>query len=168
MELRLTRTEDLERVLELIGQAREFLRVQGVNQWQDGYPNRESILEDIVLEQSYVLEDGDRLVGTAVLAFGGEPTYEKIYGGQWNTGAQSGVIHRIATDAGSRGRGVATKLLLGLEEICARRGVFGLRVDTHRENKPMQGLLKKRGYRECGTIYLSDGVSERVAFDKIL
>ena len=39
-----------------------------------------------------------------------------------------------------------------------------LRIDTHEDNKPMQGALKKFGFRECGIIHLERG-AERIAFD---
>ena len=39
-----------------------------------------------------------------------------------------------------------------------------MRIDTHEDNKPMQGALKKFGFRECGVIHLERG-AERIAFD---
>ena len=39
-----------------------------------------------------------------------------------------------------------------------------VRIDTHEDNKPMQGALKKFGFRECGVIHLERG-AERIAFD---
>lgn len=40
-----------------------------------------------------------------------------------------------------------------------------IRIDTHRNNIPMQKTLIKNGYRVCGTIYLENG-DERIAFQK--
>ncbi len=40
-----------------------------------------------------------------------------------------------------------------------------IRIDTHDDNKPMQGLLKKSGFQYCGRITLADG-SPRIAFQK--
>lgn len=48
---------------------------------------------------------------------------------------------------------------------CAVAG--NVRIDTHRDNQPMQALLKKCGFAYCGRIFLADG-SERIAFQKTL
>ena len=40
-----------------------------------------------------------------------------------------------------------------------------MKIDTHADNKPMQNLLLKLGFKKCGIIYIADG-SQRVAFQK--
>ena len=45
------------------------------------------------------------------------------------------------------------------------KGIKNIRVDTHKDNKSMQGLLLKNNYKYCGVIYLEDG-SKRIAFEK--
>ena len=39
------------------------------------------------------------------------------------------------------------------------------KIDTHRDNKVMQNLLKKNGFSYCGIICLND-CSERLAYQK--
>lgn len=39
-----------------------------------------------------------------------------------------------------------------------------LRIDTHRDNLPMQGASIKAGFERAGVVYVSDG-TPRVAFD---
>ena len=41
-----------------------------------------------------------------------------------------------------------------------------LRADTHRDNRIMQHILQKHGFRYCGIIYLLNG-DERLAYQKI-
>lgn len=45
--------------------------------------------------------------------------------------------------------------------------IDSIRIDTHRDNKPMQHLLNKNGFRYCGIIYLEDG-DERLAYQRCL
>ena len=45
-------------------------------------------------------------------------------------------------------------------EICKN-----LKIDTHRDNIPMQRALAKHGFRPCGTVYLENG-DARVAYQK--
>ena len=39
-----------------------------------------------------------------------------------------------------------------------------LRIDTHKDNIPMQKALEKNGFGRCGMIYTDDG-SQRIAYD---
>ena len=46
-----------------------------------------------------------------------------------------------------------------------------MRIDTHPGNAPMRRLLLKRGYAECGTVYIdhAEGATpDRVAYEKLL
>ena len=43
MELRKAKREDLEQIMELIDNAKCFLRSQGVDQWQNGYPDNDCL-----------------------------------------------------------------------------------------------------------------------------
>lgn len=56
-------------VMTIIRMAQQSFRDQGVDQWQDGYPNEEVILEDIRKGQSYVAEEKGIILGTAVISF---------------------------------------------------------------------------------------------------
>ena len=44
MKLRLTTTNDLTAVMTIINQAKVYFKEQGINQWQDGYPDELTIL----------------------------------------------------------------------------------------------------------------------------
>jgi RimJ/RimL family protein N-acetyltransferase len=41
-----------------------------------------------------------------------------------------------------------------------------VRIDTHADNKVMQHVLEKRGFRRTGIIYLENG-DPRIAFEKV-
>ena len=43
MKFRKTTMEDVLAVLEIIGQAQEYLKQKRIEQWQNGYPNRNSM-----------------------------------------------------------------------------------------------------------------------------
>lgn len=42
MILRQTKLEDISRVMEIINQAKCYFKENGIDQWQDGYPNEET------------------------------------------------------------------------------------------------------------------------------
>ena len=47
MILRPTKIEDISRVIDIINQAKTYFKNNDIGQWQDGYPNEETIEKDI-------------------------------------------------------------------------------------------------------------------------
>jgi GNAT superfamily N-acetyltransferase len=167
MEFRKTVKTDINDVMNIIRQAQTYFKELGINQWQDNYPNVETINNDIDNENSYVLLKEGIIVATAAVSFDGERTYDFIYEGKWISNNEYAVIHRIAVDNNYKGLGLSSKIIKNVEQLCLSKGVYSIKVDTHEENLSMQKLLKKNKFQYCGVIYLEDG-SKRIAFEKIL
>ena len=47
MEIRMAYPNEIQRIMEIIQDAKESLEQRKVDQWQDGYPNEDIIFEDI-------------------------------------------------------------------------------------------------------------------------
>lgn len=167
MTLRKSTRLDLPDIMAIISHAQESLRLQNIDQWQNQYPNEDTILNDMKQENSYVFVDdsNQKVVATVALSFDGEETYNQIYQGKWILDEPYGVIHRIAVHKEYLGSGVAAKLIHQIQDIARKQGVHSLRIDTHKDNVPMQKLLNKLAFTQCGIIYLKDG-SERLAYEK--
>ena len=79
MNFRKSTFDDVDRILEIIEKAKIELRQLGLDQWQNGYPNREVIENDVKNGISYVLEEisekndksenqiSKKIIGTIVL-----------------------------------------------------------------------------------------------------
>lgn len=167
MYIRKSTMEDLPEILELYRQARKFMRDHGnAGQWGDSYPEPEIVIRDIREGNSYLCVERVKETGAerplAVFFYSGQadPDYDRIDDGEWMNDAPYGVVHRIASGFGGR-RGAASFCIAWAFEQCGN-----LRMDTHRDNIPMQKLLKKSGFVRCGQIYIRDG-SPRIAFQKI-
>lgn len=159
MENRHTVLEELNKVMTIYDHARQYMRQNGNhNQWINGYPEIELIAKDIDEKRSYVCVDEDEIVGVFCFTIGIDPTYLKIYEGDWLDEEPYGVVHRIAS--ASHKKGVASFCLDWCYKQCGN-----IRIDTHEDNFVMQNLLLKNGYLRCGTIYLESG-APRVAFQK--
>lgn len=165
MILRLSNEKDLISIMEIINEGKEFLKSNNINQWQNGYPNEEVILNDINNNESYIIENNGEVLGTTALSFRGERTYDKIYEGKWISTGDYAVIHRIAVSRVKGRKNIGTEILKKSEEICLSKGINNIKIDTHENNKAMQRLLLKNNYKYCGIIYLVDG-SKRMAFEK--
>jgi len=166
MEFRKTVEADINDIMNIIKQAQEYFKEQGIDQWQNNYPNVDTIRNDILKGHSYVLLKDTNIVATAAVSFNGEKTYDSIYEGKWISNNEYAVIHRIAVDNTYKGLGLSSQIIKNAEELCLNKGVHSIKVDTHEENISMQNLLKKNKFQYCGVIYLEDK-SKRIAFEKL-
>lgn len=153
-------TADTNKILTIIDEARTIMRENGnMTQWTNGYPSRETILEDITNEHAFVCIEGEETVGYFCLMLGKNPdTNYNIIEGNWLNENPYGVIHRLAS--GRTVKGIAQKAF-----DFAFTKTNNIKVDTLHENIPMQNFLKKNGFEYCGVIYVSDG-TPRDAFQK--
>ena len=160
MQIRKTMAADLAQIDEIYKNAKKFMAATGnVNQWNSGRPNMQTSREDMEKGIGYVAEENGEILAVFMFSQAPDPTYAKIYDGAWLSEAPYGVIHRIAV--AKQGQGIVGKCI----DECFSR-CHNLRIDTHRDNLPMQNALKKHGFVYCGIIHLENG-DERIAFQKI-
>ena len=162
MEIRLAFPNEVNQIMQVIEGAKKCLAETGSTQWQNGYPNTDTIIEDIISGQAYVaLEEGELLAYAAVTK-SPEKAYEEIYDGSWE-GRESEylVFHRIAVASDVQGQGVAQTFLEGLIEGF---DYLDFRSDTHAKNKAMQHIFEKLGFKQVGKVPV-DG--ERLAYQKL-
>lgn len=167
MEFRNSVESDINNIMNIIKQAQEYFRKNGISQWQNNYPNEEIIKNDIFNKFSYVLVKRSMIAGTVAVSFAGEENYRFIYEGDWISNKNYAVIHRIAVKDDYKGQGLSSYMIEQVESMCLNKDVHSIRVDTHEKNISMQKLLIKNEFQFCGIIYLGDK-SKRLAFEKIV
>lgn len=158
--------DQLSAAMDLISDGKRYLKEQGSDQWQTGYPDETDIREDILRGRGYFVTDGAQPLAYLCVDFEGEPAYGQIRG-QWLTGSSPyGVIHRLAIRSESRGKGLSREIFSLAEELCRNCGAQSIRVDTDEKNKIMQHILQKNGFVPCGTIWFAGG--DKLAYEKVL
>ena len=81
MELLRSSRNKLEHIIKIIREAQEYLAIQNIDQWQNGYPNKEAVLRDIKNNESYIVTTKESIIiGTAMFSTKKEPTYKSIEG----------------------------------------------------------------------------------------
>lgn len=166
MIFRKAELSDLSNIREIINDAKAYLKESEVTQWQGEYPTDELLISDINLGNSYIVEDKGMVIGTSVISFDGESTYDEI-DGCWLSEGKFVVIHRLAVRKNSKNKNVASSLLKFAENLAKQNGVYSIKIDTHKDNNTMKNLMKKNEFVYCGVIKLED-YSERIAFEKTL
>lgn len=160
-KIRETRMADVETVMQVFAAAKGIMRKTGnLHQWGDGYPSEEVVRADMEKNGSFVVEDDGRVVGYFAFLPSPDPTYEKIYDGEWlDDTREYHVVHRIASFPEVHG------VFSSIMDFCVAHDK-NIRIDTHRDNKVMQHNLLKNGFSYCGIIYLLSG-DERLAYQLI-
>ena len=74
MEIRKAVKSDVNNIMKIIKQAQEYFKNQGIDQWQNNYPNIDTINSDILNGNNYVMIKDNDIVATAVIIFDGEET----------------------------------------------------------------------------------------------
>jgi hypothetical protein len=165
MKLRRADFSEAISIWEILQQAIEQRRLDGSEQWQNGYPNQQTVYDDITNGYGYVITDNDIVIAYAAIIFGIEPAYNEIEG-QWLTNGEYVAVHRVAALNAVKGQGVATKLFKLLEDLSIEHNVFSIKVDTNFDNHPMLKILEKLEYSYCGEIFF--GGAPRKAYEKVL
>jgi len=149
----------------ILQEAIEQRRLDGSSQWQDGYPNEQTIADDLRDGYAYVLTDEDKVIAYAAIIFGVEPAYNEIEG-EWLSIQDYVVVHRVATAKTYKAKGIATQLFLMIEEMALLRQIYSVKVDTNFDNIPMMKILDKLGYTYCGEVFYRG--APRRAYEKLL
>ncbi len=99
-------------------------------------------------------QKSEEIAATFLFLPGPEDAYNSLKDGNWPENTENYfMIHSFASSM--KARGAATFCF----EWCEKQsGVRCIKVDTHKNNIPMQNLLKKLGYAYCGKCYYFDEV----------
>lgn len=172
VECRKAEESDLEDILLITRQARNYLKKHRVDQWQDDYPAEQHFRVDLERGDLYVLTYGGRVCAFFSISSQPEKTYDSLTDGKWSEpDAPYCVLHRCAVAAEFRGSGLSREMMKKVEEITLSCGVRVLRADTHKKNKAMLSLLRSVGFDFRGNISVIVGEghdARRQAFDKVI
>ena len=160
---------DIEDIMLIVRQARNYLKKHRVDQWQGEYPTQDIFAADIANGECYAVTYGERLAGFFCLTEAPESGYDKITDGKWHGEGKYCTLHRMAIEARFRGTGLSDMLVDFADETAKAKDAECVRTDTHRKNKAMQKLLKRKGYAYRGNVLVSSEPGHdpaRQAFEK--
>ena len=165
--LKKANSTEIEEIMSVIEDGKEFLKQQGINQWQHGSPGHSDVENDIKKGTSYVYELDGEIAGTAMLNTY-DADYEK-YPTIWTKCNNYLVIHRLAVKKEYRSQGIGHKFMNDIILFAKENSIEYIRIDTHKDNKIMRKYLSKNNFKELDEIKLSIKNSlddkERIAYE---
>lgn len=171
VEYRTATEDDLDGIMLIVRQARNYLKKHRVDQWQGAYPDEAAFMRSISLGECYVIEYGGRMAGFFCLSCEPEKDYDTLTDGRWHEPESYCTLHRSAVEASFRGTGLSDYILRFSGKIAGEKGARAIRTDTHRKNEAMKKLLKRCGYTYRGNVIIAsepDRDPRRQAFEKLL
>ena len=165
IQLRKAKAPDVERIWQIILQAKEQMRLLNSQQWQDGYPTVESIIDDIDKGYGYVLSRNKEVIAYAAVVFDGEQAYNHLQG-TWLSDYPYVVVHRLAVAEEMKRQGIATLFMQKIGELSRKKDIYSFRVDTNFDNLYMQKIFARLGFTYCGEV-VYPGANQRMAYEKL-
>ena len=94
MKIRIAKKSDLENIMRMYNSCVNGMIKNGIDQWDESYPNKQIISEDIKAKTYYVLEIQEQVIGGINIDKNQDPTYLDIH---WRDNSNSFlVVHRLA------------------------------------------------------------------------
>lgn len=164
---RRAQNSDVDKIVQILNDAISFLKESGSSQWQSGYPNRETVEEDIEKQVAWVLTVDNEVAGYAAVVIGREPTYADIEGKWENNVDTYATIHRIAVSSKFRGMHLSQFFLSNIISLTYAQGINNFRIDTSRKNKIVQHIAVSHNFIERGIIQVTEDPvdSSRIAYE---
>ena len=147
--------KDAGPIMSLISECTKDMEVNGIYQWDDKYPTRETIEVDIAKRSLHVFRIDGKCCGIIALDGNEPPEYGDVHW-KYKT-AKVLVVHRLAVDPLWQKRGIARRLMDFAEQYGQTNGYQAIRLDAFIKNPRGVKLYELRGYRKAGTVILRKG-----------
>ena len=141
-------TNQINEVFSVFSAAIINMEKQEIHQWDEIYPDKEIIAEDIARNQMYIGKIDNKITVCFVLS---EEYDEEYKNGKWQwPDARFCIIHRLCVSPDFQNRGIAAETLKYIENLCKSQGYDSIRLDCFTENPYSRKLYEKAGYSVVG------------------
>ena len=138
----------------------------GIDQWDETYPNDEIIIEDLNVGTYYVAEMNETIIGGINIDKNQDDTYLSL---DWKDKSDSFlVVHRLGVKEEFWNKKIGKDLMLFTEKLVIEKGLKSIRLDTYSGNPKAMEFYRRLGYTEIGTIDLKPDKDKYYCFEKII
>jgi len=166
MIIRKANKEDLENIMKMYKSCVTGMLENGIDQWDDTYPNTEIISEDLNVGTYYVSEMDGAIIGGINIDKNQDDTYLAL---DWEDKSDSFlVVHRLGVKEEFWNKKIGKDLMLFTEKLVIEKGLKSIRLDTYSGNPKAMEFYRRLGYTELGTIDLKPNKDKYYCFEKII
>ena len=142
---------DIDSILEITKSCANHMKSQGIFQWNEHYPNKESFIKDEENKELYVYCIEEQIVSCVSLCNKMDKEYITV---KWNTKNDNNLyVHRLAVHPNFQKKGVGKSLMDYAESFAKKNEYASVRLDTFSQNKRNLKFYESRGYERLEEIY---------------
>ena len=166
MIIRKANKTDLDNIMKMYKSCVTGMLKNGIDQWDDSYPNTEIISEDLNVGTYYVVEMDGTIIGGVNIDKNQDDTYLSL---DWEDKSDSFlVVHRLGVKEEFWNKKIGKYLMLFTEKLVIEKGLKSIRLDTYSGNPKAMEFYRRLGYSELGTIDLKPEKDKYYCFEKII
>ena len=166
MIIRKANKTDLDNIMKMYKSCVKGMLENGIDQWDDNYPNTEIINEDLNVSTYYVVEIDGTIIGGVNIDRNQDDTYLAL---DWEDQSDSFlVVHRLGVKEEFWNKKIGKYLMLFTENLVIEKGLKSIRLDTYSGNPKAMEFYRRLGYTELGTIDLKPEKDKYYCFEKII
>jgi ribosomal protein S18 acetylase RimI-like enzyme len=166
MHIEPAQPQDLPHVLQIIALCTADMQQQGIDQWDDVYPNRELVEADLCAGTLFVAREDRMHVGAITLDEMQPPQFQGL---PWRcTTGRALLVHRLCVRPDCQGRGIARRLMDFAETFAADHGHTCIRLDAYPANPRAISLYERRGYQRMGQVIFPRRKFAFECFEKVI
>jgi len=166
MIIRKAEISDLENIMLMYKSCVAGMIANGIDQWDESYPNTEVIMEDLIAQTYFVAIENEIIIAGINIDQNQDDTYLAL---DWEDKKnQFLVVHRLAVKVEFWNDGIGKSLMLFTENLVTEKGLNSIRLDTYSGNPKAMEFYIRLGYRELGTIDLKPNKDKYHCFEKII
>jgi len=166
MIIRKAEISDLENIMLMYKSCVAGMVENGIDQWDETYPNDEIISEDLNVGTYYVAEMNETIIGGINIDKNQDDTYLSL---DWKDKSDSFlVVHRLGVKEEFWNKKIGKDLMLFTEKLVIEKRLKSIRLDTYSGNPKAMEFYRGLGYTELGTIDLKPDKDKYYCFEKII
>lgn len=154
LAIRLATQDDVPAVMALVRACVADMRKNGIEQWDEIYPDEKTLLRDAGSGTLFIAEDDGGLIGVLVINEYQDPEYADV---PWTLDGRVAVLHRLMVNPLRQRQGMARRLTEWAQARAAALGYDVMRLDAFTSNPRALRLYDQLGFRDAGGIRLRKG-----------
>ena len=148
IKFRKANKDDLQNVFHIIQLAIQDMNNKDIYQWDEIYPDKRTLLQDINKNELYIGFVDDKLVCAFVM---NEECNKDYNNGKWEgKDLTFKIIHRLCVNPEFQNKGIGTATVNYIEEQVKSKNGKSIRLDVFSKNPQAIHLYEKSGYKKVG------------------
>tara|TARA_B100000700_G_scaffold329975_1_gene453965 strand:- start:2704 stop:3207 length:504 start_codon:yes stop_codon:yes gene_type:complete len=166
MIIRKGKISELDNIMKMYKSCVSGMIKNGIDQWDETYPDNKTIFEDLQNQSYYVVEEKKEIIGGINIDENQDKAYLDI---NWEDKTNSFlVVHRLAVKEEFWDKKIGKDLMFFAEKLVIKKGLNSIRLDTYSNNPKAMEFYRRLGYRKLGSINLKPNKNEYYCFEKII